>query len=136
MRRFLTALLTLLTLSTPAAALQLIVWDRDLSTKLGDGESSGGKVTVRLAGDYSGPVVVLFAQSDEERARNAFPGLKSRYAGSLVNGQLNILAEDRGAAQSITKFLGAHRVTATVQVASAALSLPGLRKATPPAQNR
>ena len=48
----------------------------------------------------------------------------------------NALADDRGAAQSITKFLGAYRVTATVQVASAALSLPGLRKATPPAQNR
>ena len=52
MRRFLIALLATLSASAPAAALQLIVWDRDLSTKLGDGESSGGKVTVRLAGDY------------------------------------------------------------------------------------
>ena len=136
MRRFLLALLTPLTAPSPASALQLLVWDRDLSTKLGDGESSGGKVTVRLAGDYSGPVVVLFAQSDEERARNAFPGLKSRYVGSLVNGQLNIMSEERSAAQSITKFLSGYRLTATVQVASSALSLPGLRKAPPPAPNR
>ncbi|ALW90200.1 hypothetical protein [Deinococcus actinosclerus] len=136
MRRFLITLLATLSASAPAAALQLIVWDRDLSTKLGDGESSGGKVTVRLAGDYSGPVVVLFAPSDEERARNAFPGLKSRYVGSLVNGQLNIMAEERSAAQSITKFLSGYRLTATVQVASAALSLPGLRKAPPSAPNR
>lgn len=134
--RILTALLTTLLLSSPAAALQLIVWDRDLSTKLGDGESSGGKVTVRLAGDYNGPVVVLFAQSDDERARNAFPGLKSRYVGTLSGGTLNIVAEDRAAAQSITKFLGTYRLSANVQVASAAVSLPGLRKAGAPGQNR
>lgn len=136
MRRFLLALLTTLTATSPVSALQLLVWDRDLSTKLGDGESSGGKVTVRLAGDYNGPVVVLFAQSDEERARNAFPGLKSRYVGTLSNGQLNVMGEERNAPQSITKFLGVYKLSATVQVASAALSLPGLRKATPPAQNR
>lgn len=134
--RFLTALLTTLLLSSPAAALQLIVWDRDLSTKLGDGESSGGKVTVRLAGDYNGPVVVLFAPTDEERSRGTFPGLKSRYVGTLVNGQLNLFPEERSAAQTITKFLTTFKLNVNVQVTTAPLSLPGLRKTGAPGQNR
>ncbi|GGS05021.1 hypothetical protein [Deinococcus sedimenti] len=134
--RYLTALLTTLLLSSPAAALQLIVWDRDLSTKLGDGESSGGRVTVRLAGDYSGPVVVLFAPSDEERTRGAFPGLKSRYVGTLTNGTLNLLPEERAAPQPITKFLTGFKLTVNVQVANSAVSLPGLRKSAAPGQNR
>ncbi|UBV42531.1 hypothetical protein LAJ19_13015 [Deinococcus taeanensis] len=136
MTRFLTALIATLTLSASAGALQLIVWDRDLSTKLGDGESAGGRVTVRLAGAYEGPVVVLFAPSDEERARNAFPGLKSRYAGTLVNGQLSLLGEERAAPQSITKFLTGFRLTTNVQVSGQALSLPGLRKTGAPGQNK
>ena len=134
--RVLTALLTALFLSSPAAALQLIVWDRDLSTKLGDGESTGGRVTVRLATDYNGPVVVLFAPTDDERARGTYAGLKSRYVGTLTNGQLNLFPEDRASAQSITKFLSGFKLSVNVQVNTAPVSLPGLRKSGAPGQNR
>ncbi|MFD1731738.1 hypothetical protein ACFSC4_12725 [Deinococcus malanensis] len=85
MSRFLIPLL-LLVLASPAGALQFIVWDRDFQTKVGYGESSGGKFNVQLLPRYSGPVVVLFSQTDEERRRATFPTLLSRYDGFLREG--------------------------------------------------
>ena len=128
MPKFPALLLSALLLSTPAHALKLSVWDSELQTKLGDGESSGNQLRVRLVGDYNGPVVVLFAPSDEERARNTFPGLKSRYSGVLRGGQLDLQAEN--GPQGIARFLTAFKLTVTLQVPGSPVTLPGL-KATP-----
>lgn len=133
-------LLTLLALAAPAQALKLSVWDRELQTKLGDGESSGGKFTVRLVGDYDGPVVILFAQTDDERTRGVFPNLKSRYNGLLSGGQLTVQAPapaqgDRpvsalsagNSGLTLAKFLAGFRLSLSVQSAGQSLSLPGLK---------
>ncbi|MVN88832.1 hypothetical protein GO986_19000 [Deinococcus sp. HMF7620] len=122
MPRFILALLTLLMLATPASALKLIVWDRDLLTKLGDGESSGGRVTLRLVTDYSGPVVVLFAPTEEERTRGGLSALKSRYVGTLDDGQLTLEG-----GQSLSRLLSGFKLSLGVQPAGQSLSLPGLR---------
>ncbi|PTA67522.1 hypothetical protein [Deinococcus arcticus] len=122
MTRLLIALLTLLTLTAPAGALQLIVWDREMNIKLGSGESSGGRMTVRLVDDYDGPVVVLFAPSEDERARGAFGGLKSRYTGTLNDGQL-LLEGGVSLARLLTPF----KLSVGLQRAGQPVSLPGLR---------
>ncbi|GAA5438537.1 hypothetical protein ACFQDE_09780 [Deinococcus caeni] len=127
MPKFPALLLSALLLSTPAHALKISVWDSELQTKLGDGESSGNQLRVRLVGDYNGPVVVLFAPSDEERARNTFPGLKSRYSGVLRGGQLDLQAEN--GPQGIARFLTAFKLTVTLQVPGNSVTLPGLRSA-------
>lgn len=136
-RRSLT-LLALLTLAAPAQALKLSVWDRELQTKLGDGESVGGKFNVRLVGDYDGPVVVLFAQTDEEKARAAFPGLKNRYNGTLMAGQLSlqpvVSSSFSGTSLpvpnsgvTLAKFLAPFKLIVVSQPAGQSLSLPGLK---------
>lgn len=127
MPKFPALLLSALLLSTPAHALKLSVWDSELQTKLGDGESNGTQLRVRLVGDYNGPVVVLFAPSDEERARNTFPGLKSRYSGVLRGGQLDLQADN--GPQGIARFLTAFKLTVTLQVPGSPVTLPGLRSA-------
>ncbi|MBZ9714781.1 hypothetical protein [Deinococcus multiflagellatus] len=131
MTRLLFALLTLLSLSAPAGALQLIVWDREMNIKLGSGESSGGRMTVRLVDDYDGPVVVLFAPSDDERARGTFAGLKSRYTGTLNDGQL-ILEGGTTLARLLTPF----KLSVSLQRAGQSLSLPGLRNTGPGNSNK
>lgn len=93
MKRLLLPLL-LLALASPAQALKLIVWDSEMQTKLGAGESSGNKFSLQLVRDYSGPVKVLFSQSADEKGRNAFSGLQSSYDGLLRNGQLSLLNAD------------------------------------------
>ncbi len=80
--------LTLLAVGSSAQALKLSIWDRELQTKLGDGESNGNKFIVRLVSGYTGPVVVLFALTDEEKNKNIFQTLKNRYVGNLNEGQL------------------------------------------------
>lgn len=81
--------LLVLTLA-PAQALKLTVWDRDLSSKVGVGESSGTKFNVQLVRDYAGPVIVLFSQTDDEKRGGQFAGLLSRYDGLLKGGQLTL----------------------------------------------
>lgn len=81
-------LLALMALTTPAQALKLIVWDRELQTKVAYGESIAGKFTVKFDKDYSGPVVALFSQTDDEKDRGTYAGLQSRYEGVLRGGQL------------------------------------------------
>lgn len=88
MKRPLLLLSALLALCPPALGLKLTVRDPELQTSLGYGESSGGKFNVKLVADYEGPVVVLFSQSDDEKSRGVFPGLKNSYDGVMRGGQL------------------------------------------------
>lgn len=123
-------LLTLLVLATPAQALQLMVWDRAFQTKVGYGESSGGKFNVQLLSRYSGPVVVLFSQTDDERHRAAFPALLSRYDGGLRGGQLTLQPPGNDDV-SLSRFLAAYRLSVAVQSGGQTLTLPGLKVAGP-----
>jgi hypothetical protein len=93
MKRPLLLLSALLALCPPALGLKLTVRDPELQTSLGYGESSGGKFNVKLVADYEGPVVVLFSQSDDEKSRGLFPGLKSSYDGAMRGGQLFLNAD-------------------------------------------
>lgn len=123
-------LLCLLLLACPAQALKLVVWDNEMQTKVGAGESSGNKFNVQFVKDYSGPVKVIFSQSADERAKGLFPGLQSSYDGLLRNGQLSLNTEpdakSRGAvvqnaplggvlspnsAQSLGKFLQQYKLS-------------------------
>ena len=99
MKRPLLLLSALLALCPPALGLKLTVRDPELQTSLGYGESSGGKFNVKLVADYEGPVVVLFSQSDDEKSRGVFPGLKNSYDGVMRGGQL-FLNTDVAAAAS------------------------------------
>lgn len=97
-------ILLLLALVTPAHALKLIVWDPDLKNKVAYGESSGGRFNVKFDKDYSGPVVALFSQTDEEKAKGTYGSLRSSYEGVLRDDQLllNIGPSDGGpAARSV-----------------------------------
>ncbi|WP_291429868.1 hypothetical protein [Deinococcus sp.] len=129
MLKFPALMLCALLLCAPTHALKISVWDSELQTPLGDGESSGGQLKVRLVGDYNGPVVVLFAPSDEERDRKTFQALKSRYGGVLRGGTLDLQLEN--GQQSITRFLAAFKLTVSVQVPGTPVTLPGLKAAPP-----
>ncbi|PNY82933.1 hypothetical protein [Deinococcus koreensis] len=125
--------LTVLALAAPAQALEMIVWDRELQTKLGDGKSVGGKFNVRMVDNYEGPVVILFALTDDEKARGSFPNLKSRYNGLLSGGELSLQAPAQGGERalnttlSLSKFLTPYKLTLNIQPAGQSLSLPGLK---------
>lgn len=121
-------LLTLLAtslLTGSAGALQAIVWDRDLQIKLGYGELSSNKLSMRVVGNFSGPVVVLFARDDSEK--NSFIGLQPRYDGFLKNGQLSVDLPDAAENVTFTKFLSSYKLTASLQNAGQNVSLPGLK---------
>ncbi len=129
--------LTLSALAAPAQALKMSVWDRELQTKLGDGETVGGVFTARLVGNYQGPVVVLFALSDDEKLRGTYPTLKTRYDGALDDGQLSLqlpAGTDRAAANgplTLAKFLNLYKLRLTLQPTGETLSLPGLKVIAP-----
>ena len=105
MKRNSLALLSLLALSTPAQALKLVVWDPDLKNKVAYGETSGGRFNVKYDKDYSGPVVALFSQSEDEKARGTYSGLRSSYEGVLRGGQLLMALE--GEASTAARNSGA-----------------------------
>lgn len=133
MTRILLSLLCLTALAPAAEALKVQVWDRDLQTKVGDGETTGSKLVMQFVGDYDGPVVVLFAQTDEEKSRVTFPGLKSSYNGSLSKGQLTLQVPGAAGASApntsltLGKFLIPFKLTLSAQPAGQSLSLPGLK---------
>lgn len=108
-----------------AGALQAIVWDRDLQTKLGYGEVVGNKLNLELVSDYSGPVVVLFARDSSEKS--AYSGLASRYDGLLKNGQLTIDTANASENVTLTKFLSSFKLSLSLQSAGQNVSLPGLK---------
>ncbi|WP_034387990.1 hypothetical protein [Deinococcus sp. YIM 77859] len=119
------ALLTLLALASPAGALKLIVWDRDLQTKLGYGESSGNQMTVQLVRDYSGPVVVLFSREEDERNRGLYLTVKSRYDGTLKAGQLTLNVQNMPV--TLARFLSGLKLNLLLQPTAQVFLLPGLR---------
>ncbi|WP_051363433.1 hypothetical protein [Deinococcus murrayi] len=126
MTRFRTlAALLLLTLASGAGALKLRVLDPELQLNLGYGETSGSRMTVQLVRNYSGPVVLLFSRSEEERNEGLFLGLQPRYLGTLKAGQLTL---DLGnTEQTLARFLGSLKPALTVQFVNQSLTLPGLR---------
>ncbi|GAA5533784.1 hypothetical protein [Deinococcus aluminii] len=128
------AFLTLLALASPAQALKLIVWDRELQTKLGYGETSGGRMTVQLVQDYSGPVVALFSREEDEKARSLYPGLQSRYDGMLKAGQLTLDVQNTPV--TLAKFLSGLKLNLVLQPVGQVFILPGLRSVTDPILNR
>lgn len=119
-------------LSLPAQALQVIVWDRDLQTKLGYGETLGSKLNMQLVSDYSGPVVILMARDGNEKT--TYTGLQSRYDGLLKNGQLSF-KDDNDQTLNLVKLLNNYKISVTFQSASQSISLPGLRNSDPKGKN-
>ncbi|MGI8747861.1 MAG: hypothetical protein ACR2J4_05870 [Deinococcus sp.] len=119
------ALLGVLLLSLPASALQLVIWDPQLQTKLGYGELSGGKLSLQIVGDYSGPVVALFTREPGEA--NLYPGLDSRYDGQLQSGQLNLGAGAGLGSVPLARLLSSYKLTLDVQNAARSFTLPGLK---------
>ena len=109
--------------SAPVQAVQLVVWDPQLQTKLGYGEVSGGKLTLQLVPDYSGPVVALFSRDESEK--NSYPGLLPRYSGQLRGGALSL--EDGGSVLTLSKFLSVFKLTPSLQNPVKTFSLPGLK---------
>ncbi|BDP43258.1 hypothetical protein DAETH_32270 [Deinococcus aetherius] len=122
------ALLTMIALASPAQALKLIIWDRELQTKLGYGETTGKGMTVQLVKDYTGPVVALFSREDEEKAAGLYASVQSRYDGFLRAGQLNL--ETPGGSVTLRRFLEGLKLNLLPQPAGQTLLLPGLRAAT------
>ncbi|MPY67039.1 hypothetical protein F8S09_10110 [Deinococcus sp. SDU3-2] len=126
MTRLLTlATLLLLTLVSGAGALKLRVFDPELQLNLGYGESSGGRMTVQLVRNYSGPVVLLFSRSEDERNEGLFLNLQPRYLGTLKAGQLTV--EVGNTEQTLTRFLSGLKLSLTLQPVSQSFTLPGLR---------
>lgn len=122
------SLLTLMALASPAQALKLIIWDRELQTKLGYGETNGkGGMTVQLVKDYSGPVVALFSREDDEKAAGLYPNVQSRYDGVLKAGQLTL--ETPGGPLTLRRFLEGLKLNLLPQPTGQTLLLPGLRTA-------
>lgn len=93
MKRLFPLLASALLLAPPASALKMSIWDREMQTTLGAGESNGNRFNVQLIKNFSGPVIVIFSQSDEERRNSTYAGLQNRYDGVLKNGQLTLMPE-------------------------------------------
>lgn len=108
-----------LLLLSPAQALRLAVFDRDLTTPLGVAESSENRLHLQLLQDAVGPVTVIL----EDDA-----GKVSSFLGVVQNGQLFIGQPP----QPLARFLAARNMNYTVQVrlvngARERLVLPNLR---------
>ena len=122
MKRTSLALLSLLAFAAPAQALKLIVWDPDFKNKVAYGESIAGRFTVKYDKDYTGPVVALFSQTDDEKAKGTYAGLRGSYEGALRGGQL--LLDTDGPAPSMN--------SAARSAANTASALLPLRKVLQP----
>lgn len=116
------AALLLLTLASGAGALKLRVVDPELQLNLGYGETSGGRMTVQLVRNYSGPVVLLFSRSEDERNEGLFLNLQPRYVGTLRAGQLTL--EVGNTEQTLARFLAGLKLTLSVQPVG---QMPGVR---------
>jgi len=115
--------LTVLVNPVPVQAVELVVWDTQLQTKLGYGETVGNKLTLQLVPDYSGPVIALFSRDDTEKG--SFPGLMPRYSGMLKSGVL--ILNDNGTPLPLNKFLAQYKLTPSLQNPVKTFSLPGLK---------
>ena len=111
-----------------AQALQLVVWDPQLQTKLGYGELVGTRLNLQLVSDYSGPVVALFSRDSSEK--NSYPGLLPRYGGSLRGGVLT-LEGDEGTPLTLSRLLTPYRLSVSPLNTPRSFSLPGLKSTAP-----
>lgn len=119
MIRVLTVLITLLLGLSPALALRMAVFDRDLTTPLAVAERTGNVLQLQLLQDAAGPVTVLI--EDDQGRVSSLPGLIQ--GGQLLVGQ---------PPQPLARFLAARGLNFQVQVrlvngARERLVLPGLR---------
>lgn len=123
MKRFSFLFALFIALTSSGQALKMAVWDREMQTTLGAGESSGNKFNVQLIKNYSGPVVVIFSQTEEEKKSSTFQGLKTRYDGVLKNGQLTLMPDPIEKAAPIAAPYSAPIATATTTGSVAAQPL-------------
>lgn len=93
MKRLLSLLAVFTLLPSPAQALKMSIWDRDMQTTLGAGESSGNRFNVQLIRNFSGPVIVIFSQTNDEKRNATFKNLQNRYDGVLKNGELTLMSD-------------------------------------------
>lgn len=94
----------LLGLAAPVGALDMMVWDGELQTKLAYGQTGAGeKLRGEVLQGAGGPVVVLFSLSDAEKNHRAFAGLQARYEG-VIKGDKLLLKLPSGL-QSLEQFL-------------------------------
>jgi hypothetical protein len=123
-------LLTLLALATPAQALKLTVWDPEIKIKVGYGETTASRMTVELLQNYNGPVKLVFAREEDEKARGLYPTLQSSYEGALKAGTLTLNIGNTTV--TFSKFLSNLKLTLVLQPTGQIFTLPGLRTATDP----
>lgn len=102
------ALLALSGLGAPVSALDMMVWDRSLQTKLAYAESEGAVMRGKVISDAQGSVVILFSRSDVERGRAQYPGLRTRYEGEVRAGQ--VLVKLPGGLQTLEQFLASYKL--------------------------
>lgn len=123
-RTILSLIVLALLMLSPAQALRLAIFDRDLTTPLGVAESNEGRLHLQLLQDASGPVTVL-VEDDSGRV--------SSLAGLIQGGQLLVGQPP----QPLARFLAARGMTYTVQTrlvngARERLVLPNLRAPSSP----
>ncbi|WP_425145587.1 hypothetical protein [Deinococcus sp.] len=115
--------------ASSAGALQLVVWDPQLQTKLGYGELVGSKLNLQLVADYSGPVVALFSRDSDEKG--SYPGLLPRYSGLLRAGTLTLDTDEGGGGPlPLSRLLSAYKLSLAPLNTIKTFSLPGLKPPT------
>ncbi len=111
-------LLALFGLAAPASALEMMVWDGNMETKLAYGELYGSTLRGQIVSGAGGPVVVLFSRSEAERNKGTYSGLHPRYEGDLRGGQIWL----KGGSQTLEQLLTAQKLrldlSATIPAAS------------------
>lgn len=73
---------------SPAHALDMMIWNTGMETKLAYGESGGNVMRGQIVRGASGHVVILFSRSDGERGRSLYGNLGTRYEGEIRGGQV------------------------------------------------
>lgn len=109
--KWVTCVLTLLAfsgLAAPASALEMMVWDSQLQTKLAYGESENGVLRGQVVRGVADDVIILFSKSDLERGRAQFAPLRARYEGEIRGGQIMIKVP--GGLQTLEQFLMPYRL--------------------------
>lgn len=100
-----------------SSALKLTIWNPELTTKIGAGESlAAGKFSLQTVKGYNGAVVVVFSQSEEDK--KIMPTLQGSYFGTLNNGQLALYPEkEKKAENTITlqKLLSPYKYIFSIQ---------------------
>lgn len=109
--------LTLLALSgaagTQAHALDMMIWNTGMETKLAYGESQGQVMRGQIVRGAAGSVVILFSRSEVERNRSLYSSLKSRYEGEIRGSEVMIRLP--GGPESLQEFLAGYKLKLDLQ---------------------